>query len=135
MYKALFINPPDVFSNVFPAGLSIIISIAKENGLDVTLCDLNNKVYSEQLRNSTISEIEEFQPDLIGYTGFSTNFGFIQDMSKAIASRLPNTLQVGGGYWCRWSPEFSLKHTNLDVIVNGEGEKTFDDLLKSFDSY
>jgi len=54
--------------------------------------------------------------------------------SSIVKNEAPNILVVGGGYWCRWSPEFALKHTNCDIVVTGEGDVPFSKLCDGFPS-
>lgn len=125
---AVFVNPPDIHSRIFPLGLSQILSIAKRHGFQVSLLDLNNQCGSEDLLRRTITTIADAGPEMLCVTGFSINRRFLSDLTTAVEARSPNTLIVGGGYWCRWSPEFAIKHTACDVIVKDEGDVPFDGL-------
>lgn len=87
-----------------------------------------NQPYVEVLRG-----IESFKPDLVLFSAYIWNASFISNIIPDVKKILPNSILGAGG------PEFSYSSQkyltllpSLDFIINGEGEITFTQILKTF---
>lgn len=118
----LFICPPDIHSHVFPLGFSQIISVARKQGFNVHLLDYTNRDHSDEILKEIIDTIAKQDIHILGVTGYSHNVQFIAQLSARAKALKPHLYVIGGGYWCRWTPEFALRHTRCDLIVTGEGD-------------
>ncbi len=74
--------------------------------------------------------IEEFRPQVVGITClFSSVFPIIRQLCRMVKEVDPNILTVIGGAYPTFLPEHCLKEKSLDLIVLGEGEDTFRELI------
>lgn len=74
--------------------------------------------------------IEAFRPQVVGITClFSSVFPIIRQLCRMVKQVDPNILTVIGGTYPTFLPEHCLKEESLDLIVLGEGEDTFRDLI------
>jgi len=134
--KILLIHPPpakeqDILSGIRypPLGITLLAAILRDKGYEISLFES----YGFNAGFSDIKkEIESFQPDVIGITAtthiVSQSFK-IADIIKSINEDIKVVL---GGVHPTIAPEHSLSNKNVDVIVKGEGELTFPDLLDTF---
>jgi radical SAM superfamily enzyme YgiQ (UPF0313 family) len=76
----------------------------------------------------------DFQPDVIGVTVNSFFWWSVRNLLERIRKLLPSVRIVGGGPHMWLAPEETLKNSEFDVIVQGEGEKTFVELLEKIQS-
>lgn len=130
-FRAAFVAPPDIGLS-FPFGFSQIVSTARAHGGHVGLVDLIGMAYSPELRQKAVDEVIAFQPDVLCLTGFTNNYTFIKEVAAQVREAFPNVLIVGGGYWSWWCPEFAVRTTEVDIVVNGEGEVTFGKLMDAW---
>jgi len=73
--------------------------------------------------------LKKYKPDLIGISAEATehNDGLkLAEISKKI---LPNVKIVVGGFQPTALPEIFLKNQYIDIVVRGEGEITFDEII------
>ncbi|MFX1375923.1 MAG: B12-binding domain-containing radical SAM protein [Promethearchaeota archaeon] len=92
------------------------------------------KIIDGKVRNLTlmeiINEITEFEPDIVGISCCFT-IGINFALKIAHESKQLGYLTILGG----WHPSFAhseiLKYSFIDVIVRGEGELTFRELIKN----
>ncbi|NHJ19399.1 MAG: radical SAM protein [Candidatus Lokiarchaeota archaeon] len=94
------------------------------------------KIVNAKVRNLTaveiMDEINEFQPDIVGISCcFTIGINFSLGIAKE-SKRLGFATVLGG-----WHPNFEyskvLKHPFVDLIVRGEGEITFREIIKNKD--
>ncbi len=92
------------------------------------------KIIDGKVRNLTlkeiIKEISDFQPDIVGISCCFT-IGINFALNIAYESKILGYMTVLGG----WHPSFAhseiLKYSFVDVIVRGEGEITYRELIKN----
>lgn len=132
--KVLLINPKNVesystgYSDYPPLGLLYIAAYVRSRGIrDIEILDcVVNRVSQEELYKK-IS-----QCDVVGAGGFTSQFKHAIEISK-ICKKL-NKLSVCGGVHVSTMPVKSLEVSNFDIAVKGEGEITFYELLKNYNS-
>ncbi len=76
-------------------------------------------------------KISKLKPDILGLTIYTTTFSSVLETVKRIRNSLPKTLIIGGGPHASISPKECSEILNIDIVVIGEGEITFTDLIKS----
>ncbi|MBM3252167.1 MAG: radical SAM protein, partial [Candidatus Omnitrophica bacterium] len=128
-----------------PIGLAYIAAILKKDGYNYKVIDmageaLDQIISSEKKKNyyiqglsleKGISLIPE-NTDIIGFSCiFSPHWPLLRDLVKQIRQRFPDIFMVAGGEHITALPEFSLKDSELDAIVLGEGELIFPSLIKA----
>lgn len=77
-------------------------------------------------------QLLDFQPDVIGVTVNTFVWWSTHDLIARIRKILPSVLIVGGGHHMWLMPQETLENSEFDVIVQGEGEKTFVELLARY---
>ena len=90
-----------------------------------------------QIQGITLAELAERMPADTQVAGFSSMFSaewvLLRELIEAVRVRFPNALLVGGGEHFTALPEYSLSDcTALDVIVKGEGEHSFYELIEAW---
>jgi radical SAM superfamily enzyme YgiQ (UPF0313 family) len=74
--------------------------------------------------------------DVVGFTSmFSSEWVLLRQIILAVRERFPDALLVAGGEHFTAMPEYCLRDCpSLDVVVKGEGEHTFYELLEAYSS-
>jgi radical SAM superfamily enzyme YgiQ (UPF0313 family) len=134
--KILLVNPAihntDRYSlREIPLGLAYIENVLQRNGYDCELFDfqLYNSFYEGE--NNLLQKIR-LKPNIIG---LSCNSFQIEDCKKIITyikKHLKECLFVVGGIHATFVPE-SFNDTEIDYIIQGEGEKSFLDLISNIE--
>ncbi len=129
--KVLLINPPVRQSQTpqdIPVGLAMIASVTKEEGHQVAFLDLNANRVPLQIAAEEIM-IDDY--DIIGIGGLSSQYKDIKNILPICRQLHPDALIVAGGGFVTYMPDKMLRlRPELDIIVIGEGEATWADLLK-----
>lgn len=141
--KVLLINPPDdlktiigggaaFISNLEPLGLLYIAAVARDGGHYVTVVD----AYAERLSATELEKrIVENAPDVVGFTSFTSNGGFLYHFSKQLRKKMPELLVVLGNVHASVYAEQYLRNGCCDVVVHGEGEYPFLKLLNTLSGH
>ena len=112
-----------------PIGLGMIAAIAKQEGQEVAFLDLNAHRVSLQVAAQEIA-IDDY--DIIGIGGLSSQYQDIRNILPVCRQIHPDTLIVAGGGFVTYMPDKMLRlRPEIDIIVIGEGEETWKDLLKA----
>ena len=130
--KILLINLPiDKGYISLPLGLASIAAYVEENGNKVKIIDSLALNYSNK---DIEKQIKKFDPDIVGM-GCTTRYVFeTYNLFKIIKKINPNCLTVVGGPHPSVLPEEVLKECPfIDVVVRGEGEVTFSELVDKFE--
>ena len=79
--------------------------------------------------------MEQFSPDVVASSGFATCNAYVAVRTLEIAKKVnPEALTVTGGQHFTALAEESLQaYPEIDVIVRGEGERTFTELVRAFE--
>ena len=78
-----------------------------------------------------VSELREFEPDLVGITAYSAESLRAKEMSCTAKTVLPGVTVVQGGHHASMSPEDALTDSAVDFIVRFEAERTFPELIEA----
>jgi len=123
-----------VFTNIdgshydsYHFGLATLVSVTKNLGHDVKLSLLSKK---EQYNDFKIT-INEFQPDIVGFSSVSSQFLFVKDLAKIAKDILPNVITIAGGVHPTLSADSLLEADCLDGFIRGEAEIALVDFLDS----
>ena len=134
--KILFIKPNFHAGNtdchfarfdVPPLGLSYIASYLDDLDVEVEIFDTKVKNLSyKKIR----SEIKKFDPDIVGISVFISAVIYTSyDIAKIVKEINQNCIVVFGGRHPTFVPEETLKVDDVDIVVRGEGELTFRELI------
>ena len=130
--KVLLINPPvrkKMQPEEIPIGLGMIAAIAKQEGQQLAFLDLN----AHRVPLQTVAqEIMLDDYDIIGIGGLSSQYQDIRNILPVCRQIHPDALIVAGGGFVTYMPDKMLRlRSEIDIIVIGEGEETWKDLLKA----
>ncbi|MCX8022713.1 MAG: B12-binding domain-containing radical SAM protein [Syntrophorhabdaceae bacterium] len=133
--KILLINAPSRrYSIVPPLGLLQVGSILESLGYKTILYD--PLVYDPGLEKDGFDYIEnivnEFCPDIIGYSGIATSYGSVKKISNIIRSKKPHIIQIAGG---PLSSVYNLllNQAKIDIVVHGEAEVSLPELMNKIE--
>lgn len=76
-----------------------------------------------------VDRAKSVQPDIVGVTCWTINRGAVWKLCEVLKRELPNALLVLGGPHASLYPEHVFIKTHAKVVVFGEGEETFCELL------
>jgi anaerobic magnesium-protoporphyrin IX monomethyl ester cyclase len=76
--------------------------------------------------------LASFQPDLVGVTGSTTDVPRMLEICETTKSCLPDAVTVVGGYHATLLPS-DFNRDSADIIVCGEGEITFRELVTALE--
>jgi radical SAM superfamily enzyme YgiQ (UPF0313 family) len=139
--KVLLINPPDdlhlllgegakLITPFEPLGLLYVASVAQGEGYDVSAID----AYVEGLDIEDIKKkIEDHQPDVVGLSSFTSNGGIVYEIGKWLKSEVPDVFVVLGNVHASIYAEQYLRNRCCDIVVHGEGEYSFLDILRTLE--
>ena len=140
-----------------PLGLCYIAGVLNDHGFDVRVYNtdfiknprvLSSKditagynTYLNSLNNLDLpvwreiyERINDYSPDIVGITAMTSLFNSalnVAQLVKSLDSEIPVVL---GGVHPTILPQETIKNTKVDIVVRGEGEYTFLDILKNFNN-
>jgi len=110
-----------------PLNLTYIASYLTD--LDVVVEILDAKVRNLSYKQIK-KKIKKFKPDIVGISVFvSASIEICYDIAKIVKSNDKNTIVVLGGRHPTFLPTETLKAEDINIIVRGEGELTFRELI------
>jgi len=150
MTKILLINPPltgslvaGIYTVKVPLGLAYIASYLEKQGYTLKILDC--MAYYEEIEKredgkyrvglsekEIIKKIESVNPDVVGV---SCSFSIYEKDSIKIAELVKKhskALVVFGGAHSSANPNSILKNKCVDMVVRGEGEIVFSNIVKNF---
>ncbi|MFH1631214.1 MAG: radical SAM protein [Candidatus Aenigmatarchaeota archaeon] len=123
--KLILINPRYPFyrgKDLFPIGLGYIAAISERCGCETKVLDMNVDTKID-LKHT----VEQFKPDIVGITCTSPVFDEVKKLTKQI-KLISSAKIIIGGVHATFRPDECLEIA--DIVVRGEGEQTFEDILK-----
>jgi len=147
--KLLLISPPaftfraprDV-NPLPPMGLGYLASVAEGLGVEVKILDClmrgwgHEEEVNEQLIRVGLSDrdiegqIRDFEPDMVGINcQFSRQYKIYHSLFALVKKINPEIITIAGGPHTTVCPEEVLGDPNCDLIISGEGEEAFKDLI------
>ena len=132
--RVLLISPPAqsvvkqvVGATAPPLGLAYLASVARDLGCDVRIIDsLAEDLTLEEIK----ARLKKFYPDLVGVTATTSMIYDAYDVASIAKEVNPNALVVIGGPHVTFMASETLQECkHIDVVVRGEGELTFKELL------
>lgn len=111
-----------------PLGLTYLAGVLLENNITVKILDctfLNNL-------NELKERLNQFHPLIVGLSFLTPMKEDAYEVAKIVKATYPETLVVAGGPHPTVFRDECIRNENIDVIVIGEGELTFAELVKKF---
>jgi anaerobic magnesium-protoporphyrin IX monomethyl ester cyclase len=117
-------------SEIPPLGLQCIAAPLLEAGLAVSILDLDT-MKPEVHDRVLLEALRQCNPRIIGVTSLSNSFASARQIIQVAKAARPEILTVLGGIHAAvLSDNRLLMDPNIDVIVRGEGEATFAELVR-----
>jgi radical SAM superfamily enzyme YgiQ (UPF0313 family) len=136
--KITFLNPPQTNSKykflgvVAPSlGIGYMAAVLEKNGYDVDVLDASAL---ELTYDEIGEEILKRNPDIVSISALTPTIGVALDSADKIKQVKPDTIVVLGGYHTTFEYESVLEEPSVDVVVRGEGEYTFLDLVRTVEN-
>ena len=136
MKKVVLVNPPQIKFEVTkdpmpPLGLAMLAAVMEQKKMPVTIIDGYLHGYSwEEL----VEAVRKESPDIIGLTGTTWNRFDSFDTARHLKQAFPSVPIVYGGPHATFTAEDTLTNLpEIDIIVRGEGEVSFVDLVEALD--
>jgi len=132
--KVMLINPPIEFiegeGDRPPLGILYLAAILeKYSDSSVKILDLTLKP-EPNLQN----ELMKYKPDIVGITTTTPVFTKSAKIASFVKGNIPETILVAGGPHPSSMPIQTLNDSCFDVVVRGEGERTFLNLVKCIEN-
>lgn len=123
-----FFPLPDMEALSIPLGLASIHSVLKGAGYKV--CTLDCSLPSDY--SVFCRQLALIEPMAVGVQFHSEmSFQWALRSCRRVRRELPNALIVAGGELATSKAEFLLREGYVDIVVNGEGERTFQEVVDS----
>lgn len=126
--KILFVYPSNDPS--YPLQLGALSAFIKREGHESRLLPL---IISTKLERAHFielrKEINDFQPDFVGFSCYETAFSWIKKLSANIKKTNPEIKIITGGYHATLAPEEVISFPTIDIICRGEGEMALAELM------
>lgn len=108
--------------------VSNVERVSKYNMYLSILNDANHPLWKE-----IMSVISQQSPDVIGISATTAKYGSALKVANLAKNFYQNVPIVFGGPHPTLLPEETIKDKNVDIVVRGEGEYTFLDIIENFD--
>ena len=125
--RICFINPGALETMQPPLGLGYLASYLRKYDQD----KYEMKVVDEDIGQSAERKIEEFNPDVVAITSTTPAICRAIEVVNFVKNNYPDISVIVGGNHVTPIPKQSAREINADVIVVGEGEITFFELIQS----
>jgi radical SAM superfamily enzyme YgiQ (UPF0313 family) len=117
----------DLFLHLEPLELEIVAgAVPAEDQVEIIDLSFEKKPF-DALREKLLS----LKPDLVGYTGFSSQAALVRELTAHAKQVLPSIVNVVGGIHATVIP-IDYKTDSIDIIVRGEGGTAFREILRRF---
>ena len=123
--KVLFIYPNTGSQLGFSYGLASISAVLKKAGHEAEIMHLCEKLEPLPTREEFLTRVENYAPDIIGFSVVSTQWNYTLQLAEWLRSRMPQTPLVCGGPHATMVPEQILETGLIDYVFTGESEKAF----------
>jgi len=132
--RILLVKPQStVFHNIAvpPLGLQYLSAVVKAAGYQ------NVKIVHMDAQGMDAddweNEVRAFHPDIVGLSVIVSEAVSMDAVAVRTKKIAPQCLVVAGGAYPSLFPEKCLKNAAIDLVVRGEGEKTFLEIVKCFE--
>lgn len=152
--KILLITPPVIYARQPPIATAYLVSFLKSKGIEARAWDLNTEIsipndgddyywtqrancrkfYDEhkELFDKWTETIFEYNPDIVGFTVWSTTLFFSLKLAMRIKKRDKRKIIVFGGYWSNVESKEMFDNPQVDIVVKGEGEESLLEIAEQY---
>ena len=126
----LYTNINGFHQDSYGDGIAQIMAVTKRAGHD-----LRQLQVFEKSQYAEVSQmVEEYKPDVVGFTAVSSQFSFVKDLSEIIKKINPKIINVCGGVHTTLYPQCVLESEYLDTVFIGDSEHPFLDFLNKVEN-
>jgi anaerobic magnesium-protoporphyrin IX monomethyl ester cyclase len=126
-FDLIFINPTGFGYSGFSHGIATLASVLRNKGYNISIIDAS----SDNLDVSgVIRKVADLNPSIVGITGLIQASAFNKELSMGLKSKLPNIIQIAGGSWAGYAPEYILRNTKIDFVAIGESDLIIPEFVK-----
>ncbi len=113
-----------------PTGLLYLAGmLCEHHDFQIIDCFDENLTITQLLRR-----IERFGPDIVGIsTIFSPQYPMALNIARKVKAQFPETMTILGGNHVSFVPADAVQKPYIDLVVTGEGELTFKELVERLD--
>ena len=130
--RILFIYPNINAQVGFNFGIVFISALLKKHGHETKLINLNEKLSKVPDNNEIQKIIEEYKPQLIGFSVVTPQYQYALKIAKHIKSFCDIPI-ICGGIHATMVPEEVIKEECIDYVCVGEGEETVLELVTNLE--
>jgi radical SAM superfamily enzyme YgiQ (UPF0313 family) len=117
--KVLLVYPPTSRSNVTLDFGQLLEPLALEY-IAAAMPEQEVRILDMRIDHDLMKQVDAFQPDMVGFTGFSCHVNTVLHLARLVKSSHPNIIMVVGGHHATVRPiDFDIPE--FDYIVSGEG--------------
>ncbi|WXG42002.1 MAG: radical SAM protein [Candidatus Freyarchaeum deiterrae] len=129
--KVLLLNVPYPYTEcpTVPLGICYIAAVAEKEGAEVQILDL---LISRFSLKKVSDKMKEFKPDIVGAGPVTISYPTALRCIE-VCKKFGATTVMGGPHVTFADREALLEAPYLDIVVRGEGENTFSDILRGRD--
>ena len=92
------------------------------------ICDV--RVFDPEIDDRNLTEIKDFQPDLLGVTAMTQTFARAKEIVQLLRKDLPDRRYIMGGIHPTVLPKVVLEESGVDAVVVGEGEYALKEIIE-----
>ena len=141
----VFKSDPTLPSATLPFGIAYLAGYLLSKGEEVLLLDALSEGIGNIEKDGAktkigLSDIEiekkisNFRPDVVGITSMFTAFAHDAHNLAVLVKRInPDIKVIFGGAHASAFPELSMKDNNIDIVVRGEGEVSFWEIIRALE--
>ena len=107
-----------------PLGLAYLAAVVEEHDIRILECDVD-----AEARERIVRTIHSERPDIVGATVYTCHVNDAIEIMKAVKEVLPDTTTIAGGPHPTALPDTIVTSEFVDLVVRGEGEITFRELV------
>lgn len=115
-------------TSVPPTGLCYLASVLRRDGFEVRVYDQHAARASN---DPLMAIVESWRPAVVGFSTLTFVLETVEDASRRIHARFPDTRVVVGNIHATYFPHELLGHGIADYVVREEGEVSFLELCRS----
>jgi len=116
----------DAYISLLPAGLCYLHACLMETGFDTVLAN-----FSGWPDTDIVQQLTTLKPDVVGISQWTHNRHASYDLARLVSRSIPgSTVIMGGGYATFSCDEVLRNDSQVDIVVQREGEETLLELAK-----
>ncbi len=127
--KVILYNLPPSGGDLFPISLGYIAASLKACGVEGVVAEID--VVTKRTGREVADFVSEYKPLLVGFSVYQVNIELALQLARLVKTVSPDIVVVIGGPQATFMPKEALRQMpDVDVIMRGEGEVAWPDLVK-----